>query len=164
VLFLEQGRGEDAGESRLKTQFLGRKTVVSAFANLRLHFAAFLLDYLVIAIYIVVLIAVSVLLGLGPLRQTFQVQFANPTTSEISAFLLLVFPVILYFVFFESSSSRTMRCAGTLLLSRLVAHLAYGVDDLPDRLINLTEIFSLMEVCIIRVDTKERLSARTRGS
>ncbi len=77
---------------------------MSAFTNLRLRTAAFLLDYLIIAIYIIVLIALSVLLGFGPLRQTFQVLFANPTSSEISAFLLLVLPVILYFALFESSS------------------------------------------------------------
>ena len=77
---------------------------MTAFANLRLRFAAFLLDYLIIAAYIVVLIVVSVLLGIGPLRQTFQILFANPNSSEISAFLLLVLPVILYFAFFESSS------------------------------------------------------------
>jgi uncharacterized RDD family membrane protein YckC len=77
---------------------------VSALTNLRLRTAAFLLDYLVIAAYIIVLIAVSVLLGFGPLRQTFQVLFANPNSSEISAFLLLVLPVILYFALFESSA------------------------------------------------------------
>ena len=77
---------------------------MTTYANLRLRIAAFLLDYLIIAAYIVVLIVVSVLLGFGPLRQTFQVLFANPDSSEISAFLLLVLPVILYFVLFESSS------------------------------------------------------------
>ena len=77
---------------------------MTAFANLRLRFAAFLLDYLIIAAYIVVLIVVSVLLGFGPLRQTFQSLFANPNSSEISAFLLLVLPVILYFALYESSS------------------------------------------------------------
>lgn len=77
---------------------------MTAFANLRLRIAAFLLDYLVIAAYIIVLIVVSVVLGFGPLRQTFQRLFANPNSSEMSAFLLLVLPVILYFSFFESSS------------------------------------------------------------
>lgn len=63
-----------------------------------------MLDYLVIAAYIIVLIVVSVLLGFGPLRQAFQGLFANPNSSELSAFLLLVLPVILYFALFESSS------------------------------------------------------------
>jgi uncharacterized RDD family membrane protein YckC len=78
--------------------------IVSAFANLRLRIAAFLLDYLIITAYIIVLIAVSVLLGFGPLRTTFQGLFANPNSGEISAFLLLVLPVILYFALFECSS------------------------------------------------------------
>lgn len=77
---------------------------MTAFANLRLRIAAFLLDYLIIAAYIIVLIVVSVLLGLGPLRQAFQGLFANPNSSELSAFLLLVLPVILYFALFESST------------------------------------------------------------
>ena len=77
---------------------------MSAFANLRLRIAAFLFDYLIIAAYIIVLIAVSVLLGFGPFRQTFQGLFANPNSSEITAFLLLVLPVILYFALFECSS------------------------------------------------------------
>jgi uncharacterized RDD family membrane protein YckC len=78
--------------------------IVSAFANLRLRTAAFLFDYLLIAAYIIVLIAVSVLLGFGPLRQTLKELFANPNSSEITAFMLLVLPVILYFALFESSS------------------------------------------------------------
>lgn len=65
---------------------------------------AFLFDYLIIAAYIIVLIIGSLLLGSGPLRQTFKELFANPNSSEISAFLLLVLPVILYFALFESSS------------------------------------------------------------
>lgn len=77
---------------------------MSAFANLRLRVAAFLFDYLIIAAYIIILIIASVLLGLGPLRQPFQGFFANPNSGEISAFLLLVLPVILYFALFESSS------------------------------------------------------------
>lgn len=77
---------------------------MSAFANLRLRVAAFLFDYLIIATYLIVLIIVSVLLGSGPLRQPFQELFANPNSAEISAFLLLVLPVILYFALFESSS------------------------------------------------------------
>jgi uncharacterized RDD family membrane protein YckC len=95
-------------DNRVHTAFasnvLEEKGQMTAFANLRLRFAAFLLDYLVIAAYIIVLIVVSVLLGLGPLRQAFQGLFANPNSSELSAFLLLVLPVILYFALFESST------------------------------------------------------------
>jgi uncharacterized RDD family membrane protein YckC len=77
---------------------------MTTFANLRLRTAAFLFDYLIISAYIIVLIIVSVLLGSGPLRQQFQGLFANPNSGEITAFLLLVLPVILYFALCESSS------------------------------------------------------------
>jgi uncharacterized RDD family membrane protein YckC len=74
------------------------------FASLRQRIGAFLLDYLVIALYIILLVFISVGLGMGPFRGAFSTMFANPNISEISAFLLLVFPVILYFALFESSS------------------------------------------------------------
>jgi uncharacterized RDD family membrane protein YckC len=77
---------------------------LNAFVNLRLRIAAFLLDYLIIVVYIFLLIIVSVALGSGPLRQVLQGLFANPNSSEISAFLLLVLPAILYFALYESSS------------------------------------------------------------
>ncbi|HKV00948.1 MAG TPA: RDD family protein [Ktedonobacteraceae bacterium] len=77
---------------------------MSSLANLRLRFAAFLLDYLIIAAYIILLIAVSVSLGLSPLRQIFKALFSNPNSGELSAFLLLVLPVILYFALFECSA------------------------------------------------------------
>jgi len=74
------------------------------FANLWQRFEAFLLDYLIIAAYLILLVIVSVGLGFGPLRSVFQAMFADPNSSEFSAFLLLVLPVILYFALFEHSS------------------------------------------------------------
>lgn len=68
-----------------------------ALANLRLRTLAFLLDYVLIALYIGVLIAVGVTLGFGPLSGVFRTLFADPTSSEITAFLLLVVLVLLYF-------------------------------------------------------------------
>src|SRR6266567_2194705 len=62
------------------------------FANIWQRIGAFLLDYLIIAAYLVLLVIISVGLGFGPLR------------SEFSAFLLLVLPVIFYFALFECSS------------------------------------------------------------
>jgi uncharacterized RDD family membrane protein YckC len=73
------------------------------FANVWQRFGAFLLDYLIIAAYIVLLIIVSVGLGFGPLRSVFRAMFADPNISEFSAFLLLVLPVLLYFALFEHS-------------------------------------------------------------
>src|SRR3984893_4254162 len=74
------------------------------FANVRQRIVAFLLDYLIIAGYLVLLVIVSIGLGFGPLRSEFRAMFADPNSSEISAFLLLVLPVILYFALFEHSS------------------------------------------------------------
>lgn len=68
------------------------------------RFAAFLLDYLIISAYLVLLVIVGFGLGRGPLRGGFQELFADPNRSELSAFLLLVLPVILYFALFEHSS------------------------------------------------------------
>ncbi len=74
------------------------------FANVWQRIGAFLLDYLIIAAYLVLLIIISVGLGFGPLQSVFRAMFANPNVSEFSAFLLLVLPVILYFAVFECSS------------------------------------------------------------
>ena len=74
------------------------------FAKVWQRIVAFLLDYLIIAAYLVILVIIGVGLGFGPLRSAFQAMFANPNISEFSAFLLLVLPVILYFTLFECSS------------------------------------------------------------
>ncbi len=77
--------------------------MISAFTALRLRTLAFLLDYIFIAAYIGVLIVVSILLGFGPLKEVFLKLFSVPNSSEITAFVLLVLPVILYFALFECS-------------------------------------------------------------
>jgi uncharacterized RDD family membrane protein YckC len=74
------------------------------FAQVRQRIGAFLLDYLIIAAYLVLLVIIGVGLGFGPLRSVFRAMFANPNSSEFSAFLLLVLPVILYFTLCECSS------------------------------------------------------------
>ncbi len=63
---------------------------------------AFLLDYLVISVYIVTLTVVSMLIlrsGAGPALTGL---FANPVRADLFAFLSLVLPVILYFAILES--------------------------------------------------------------
>jgi uncharacterized RDD family membrane protein YckC len=74
------------------------------FANVWQRIGAFLLDYLIISAYLVLLVIIGVGLGFGPLRSMFRAMFADPNSSEFSAFLLLVLPVILYFALFECSS------------------------------------------------------------
>jgi uncharacterized RDD family membrane protein YckC len=69
------------------------------FANLWQRSGAFLFDYLIIVAYTILLVIMSV----GPLQSVVQGLFADPNRSEISAFLLLVVPVILYFALCEQS-------------------------------------------------------------
>jgi len=64
---------------------------------------AFALDYLIISIYLAVLIGFSVLLAHTPAGPGFRALFDAPNSAEITAFLLLVTPVLLYFSLFESS-------------------------------------------------------------
>jgi uncharacterized RDD family membrane protein YckC len=80
-----------------------RSLLTSSFVALRLRTLAFLLDYILIAAYIGVLVVVSISLGLGPLKTVFLKLFADPNSSEITAFLLLVLPILLYFALFECS-------------------------------------------------------------
>lgn len=74
------------------------------FASMWRRFGAFLLDYLIISAYLILLVIAGVGLGSGPLKTIFQVMFADPNVSEVSAFLLLVLPVLLYFALCEYSS------------------------------------------------------------
>ncbi len=75
--------------------------MTSSFVAFRLRTLAFLLDYILITVYISVLVVVSILLGYGPLKMFFLKLFADPNSSEITAFLLLVLPILLYFALFE---------------------------------------------------------------
>lgn len=68
-----------------------------------LRLLAFALDYVVISAYLVALVGLSVAIaqtGAGP---GFRALFSNPNSAELTAFLLLVLPVLLYFAVFESS-------------------------------------------------------------
>lgn len=80
--------------------------MTSRWNLLWLRVLAFLLDYLLIAAYIGVLIVVSTSLGFGPLRGVFLRLFADPNSSELTAFLLLVLPILLYFALSEASRAQ----------------------------------------------------------
>jgi uncharacterized RDD family membrane protein YckC len=64
---------------------------------------AFALDYLLIAAYLLVLAALSVLILSTSLAAGFRALWANALDAELSGFLLLTLPVVLYFAIFESS-------------------------------------------------------------
>lgn len=64
---------------------------------------AFALDYIVISVYLGLLVALGALLAHTPLGPSFRALFADPNSAELTAFALLVVPVLLYFALFESS-------------------------------------------------------------
>ncbi len=74
------------------------------FAGFWPRVGAFLLDYLVIAAYVVVMsLGVALLSGLG-LYRVLAALTGNPWLFDLFAFLILVLPVILYFTFSEASA------------------------------------------------------------
>ncbi|WP_201366703.1 RDD family protein [Dictyobacter formicarum] len=74
------------------------------FASMWRRCSAFLLDYLIISAYLILLVIIGLGLRSGPFKTIFQIMFADPNVSEVSAFLLLVLPVLLYFALSEHSS------------------------------------------------------------
>jgi uncharacterized RDD family membrane protein YckC len=67
---------------------------------------AWLLDYLLIAAYLVVLTAVSLGLRASPVRAGFNSAMSQPVEAELLGFFLLTLPVILYFAVCETSHWR----------------------------------------------------------
>ena len=67
--------------------------------------AAFALDYLLIAGYLVVLAIVSSILAFGPLKDGWQVLESSPELMDLVGFVTAILPVILYFTLLESSES-----------------------------------------------------------
>ena len=64
---------------------------------------AFALDYIIISVYLGVLVVLAVVLARTPAGPGFQALFSNPNSAELTAFLLLVLPVLLYLALSESS-------------------------------------------------------------
>lgn len=64
---------------------------------------AFALDYLIISAYLVALVVASVLIARTSAGPGFRALFDDPNSAEITAFLLLVLPVLLYLTLCESS-------------------------------------------------------------
>jgi uncharacterized RDD family membrane protein YckC len=68
---------------------------------------AWLLDYLLIAAYLVLLTAVSLALRASPAQAGFNSAMSQPATAEILGFFLLTVPVVLYFALLEASPHRS---------------------------------------------------------
>jgi hypothetical protein len=58
---------------------------------------------------LVALVAMSLLIGLTTAGTRFRALFADPNAAELTAFALLVVPVLLYFALLESSPARATR-------------------------------------------------------
>jgi uncharacterized RDD family membrane protein YckC len=66
--------------------------------------AAWLLDYLVIAAYLILLTAVSIGLLASPVGTAFSAAMRQPIPAELFGILLLTGPVVLYFALMEASA------------------------------------------------------------
>ena len=76
-----------------------------SYAGLWMRVLAFALDYLIIAAYLVLLVAVSAVVN-SAFPVVPATLFANSVSSHITSFLLVILPVALYFALLESSSSQ----------------------------------------------------------
>lgn len=90
-------------------------TLTKEAPNFFRRIAAFALDYLLIAGYLVVLAIVSSILAFGPLKDGWQGLVSSPERMDCLAFVTAILPVILYFTLLESSEGGATwgkRCMG----------------------------------------------------
>ena len=91
--------------------------------------AAWMLDYLVIAGYLVVLTAVSLGLLATPAGPALNAALTRPFTAELVGFLVLTTPVVLYFALLESSNGQATlgkRALGIVVASQAGGRLTMG--------------------------------------
>ena len=77
---------------------------ISVIASPWRRVAAWMLDYLVIAAYLVVLTAASLGVLATPASPALNAALARPFTAELVGFLALTTPVVLYFALLEAST------------------------------------------------------------
>ena len=77
---------------------------IAAVASPWRRIAAWMLDYLVIAAYLVVLTAVSLGVLATPAGPALNAALTRPFTAELVGFLALTTPVVLYFALLEAST------------------------------------------------------------
>ncbi|MEE9130462.1 MAG: RDD family protein [Phycisphaerales bacterium] len=80
-------------------------TLIKEGPNFFRRIAAFGLDYLLIAGYLVVLAIFGSILVFGPMKDVWQGLMSSPVRMDLIAFITLILPVILYFTLMESSES-----------------------------------------------------------
>ena len=71
----------------------------------RARLLAFGVDYFVIAAYLVILLALSLVVLASPFRDAYLSVWSNAESAEIAGFMLLTMPVVLYFAVMESSAT-----------------------------------------------------------
>lgn len=99
------------------------------FASPWRRIAAWCLDYLVIAAYLVMLTALSLGLNATPLRSGFNSAMSNAVTAELLGFVFLTAPVVMYFAILEASSWQATlgkRAVGVVVVGASRGRLALG--------------------------------------
>jgi uncharacterized RDD family membrane protein YckC len=99
------------------------------FASPWRRLAAWGLDYLVIAAYLVVLTAASLGLEATPVRSGFNAATSGAVTAELLGFVFLTAPVTLYFAILEASSWQATlgkRALGVVVVSASRRRLSFG--------------------------------------
>jgi uncharacterized RDD family membrane protein YckC len=113
---------------------------------------AFAVDYLFIALYLLLLVGVGALIRLTPLGADFGALFANPASAELTSFMLLVLPVLLYFALTESS--RWQATIGKRAVGLRVTTMDGGQISLPRALLrNALKLipWELAHACLWRI-------------
>lgn len=72
-------------------------------AGLRVRVTAFVFDYIIIAGYLLVVVAVGIVVNTFFPTIAHEL-FANPLSGQITGFLIITLPISLYFILFESSA------------------------------------------------------------
>ncbi|MHC4737234.1 MAG: RDD family protein, partial [Planctomycetota bacterium] len=80
----------------------GKSQITQSYAGLWVRVLAFAFDYLAIALYLVVVSAVSLTVQLV-FPNIVPMLFNNPVSSQIIIFCMITLPISLYFALFESS-------------------------------------------------------------
>jgi hypothetical protein len=113
---------------------------------------AFMADYLFIALYLLVLVGAGALIRITPLGADFGALFANPASAEVTSFMLLVLPVLLYFALMESS--RWQATIGKRVVGLRVMTMGGGRVGFPRALLrNVLKLipWELAHACLWRI-------------
>ena len=83
---------------------VARHRTLAGIASPWRRVAAWMLDYVVIAAYLILLTAASIGILASPIAPAFTSALREPTAAELVGFLALTAPVVLYFALLEASA------------------------------------------------------------